>query len=370
MFMKGKGLILSILTGIVLMQVCFGQTLALNENNNTFVQSTNNKSEEKDQNESTLNNQTEEDRREELIDYRNETTKVFKDPDGIIRAEVSSKPIHFLKDGAWMDFDNTLIDTLDGEYKNKRNKFEVSFPKNMEKNKGLLKYEIKGHKIEIRLNEQPIGKDKRNVYTGLEPSSAEIDKSKVKYSSIYPGVSFEYLVEGTKVKEKITLNSYQNMNTFEFFIKTNGKLECKDENGELIFRDSSSGEFLFKFEKPFMYDSNPQKNSISYDLRQEISSVKDGFILTLEINEEYLKDPSRVFPIIVDPIINDVYNSGDAFISELAPNTNHSNHQYLTIGGKKRGLIKWTLPNVANMDVKYASLGVAPSYGVIVNNCY
>ncbi|MGE4273546.1 MAG: hypothetical protein AB7E31_11835 [Desulfitobacterium sp.] len=36
----------------------------------------------------------------ELPWYRNETTKVFGNPDGTLTAEVSSEPIHFLKDNS------------------------------------------------------------------------------------------------------------------------------------------------------------------------------------------------------------------------------------------------------------------------------
>ena len=107
----------------------------------------------------------------------------------------------------------------------------------------------------------------------------ESQDNKAKFSNIYPGVTFDYSVDGSKVKENIILASYQGKNTFEFVIKGSGFTASKKPNGSIEFLDKSSGEFLFNIPRPYMFDSNQQagpEGVTSQEVTQEITPTNDG----------------------------------------------------------------------------------------------
>jgi hypothetical protein len=92
--------------------------------------------------------------RVELPQYRNETTKVYGNPDGTYTAEVFSEPVHYKEGDKWADIDNTLVPASDDDsLTNKKNKFSVKFPHNTQGKEltNLFDYSISGHDISVGL---------------------------------------------------------------------------------------------------------------------------------------------------------------------------------------------------------------------------
>jgi RHS repeat-associated protein len=308
-----------------------------------------------------------EENRVEIPTLRTETAKVFGNPDGTYTAEVMAKPIHFKKGDKWEEISNTLVPTPDGsEIENKQNKFKVKFPKNI-KTPGYTKlftYEISGRQIAFGFNDTPKN-EKLKVHTDKQDSTINNTKHSVLYKNVFKDVSFEYKVDGSKVKENIILNSYQGKNSFEFYIKAKGIKAEKKENGQIVFSDETTGEFLFFIERPFMFDSsgeNSSEGAVSQNVSQDISTADGGFILTVVADDSYLADPKRVYPVTIDPWV-DVFQAEDTWI---ASGTNYNNHytDYLFIGnhtefGKTRSLLKWVLPTIPNAEVVDAQIGLS-----------
>ncbi len=76
----------------------------------------------------------------EIEEERDEFTKVFKSNDGTKTAIISATPIHYKTDEGWDDIENTLVEEtrVTGKvYKNKRNDFTVTIPKELSANKEL-----------------------------------------------------------------------------------------------------------------------------------------------------------------------------------------------------------------------------------------
>lgn len=301
----------------------------------------------------------------EIPSLRNETSKVYATPEGNYRAEVSLEPIHYLENNQWVEIDNTLVATEDEQYfENKKNKFKVKFPnkpKNTKKEE-LFTYSTKGHDITLELYTSPT-QDKTNVYSGVAVPETIVKKNQVKYDETYDDVIFDYVVDGSKVKENIILNSYQGKNTFQFKLKATGLNAVKKEDGSIHFVNSK-GEFLFLIQRPYMYDSNKEagpEGVVSQAVTQDIERVQDGFILTLTADEAFLKDPNRVYPVTIDPWI-DVFQAQDTYIAK-GTSYNYYNNDHMFVGyhstvGITRALMKWTLPDIPNAEVTGASLGV------------
>jgi hypothetical protein len=298
--------------------------------------------------------------REEVKDLRNEISKVYKNPDGTYTAEVMSDPIHYKNGSQWDDIDNELVESSDGNnFENKKNKFKVKFNKSVSsENKRLLTYNIDKHNVDFEVYKEP---------KSVNVAKLNVNNNKIEYQDLYDGVSYEYKLDSSKVKENIILNSYPGTNTFKFLIKTNSLTAKKMDNGIINFYDKSTNNFVFYIQKPYMFDSREgNESNISQDIHQEISETSNGYILTITADDSYLKSQDRVYPVTIDPWI-DTFPTIDTFVASKDSNsTFHYNDHSLYAGydtnlGHTRTYLKWNsdiLPYVPDADVVSAKLGL------------
>lgn len=303
--------------------------------------------------------------RVEIPSLRTENAKVFENTDGTFTSEVMLEPIHYKDGEEWKEIDNTIVPSSNGkEVENKQNKYKVKFPKNPVKDGYTQLFSYKVLKKEITFG---IDQDSKNVKGHNKANNVQHSSkgNKVSYNGLFKDVNFDYVVEGSKVKENIVLNSYQGKNTFEFHIKGNGISGKKREDGIIEFTDSKTGEFLFLIQRPYMFDSSGEEGTegaLSHDVYQDITKVDDGYLLTVKADEKYLTDPNRVYPVTIDPWI-DVFDAQDTYVSDKNPTSNFSNESLLYIGndtarGKTRSLLKWNLPSIPNAVVTGGEIGL------------
>ncbi|MED4404101.1 DNRLRE domain-containing protein [Metabacillus fastidiosus] len=319
---------------------------------------------EESQVETAKNNESIDSSSVEVESLRNETTKVYLNTDGSYTAEAYTKPIHYKKDNKWHDIDNTLIENSTQELENKSNSFKVKFPKKPKKeNKSkLYTFSTKGHEAVVEFIDNTNTKPK--VHNGLKDTVSKPNKNKVKYENLYDGVTFDYAVDSSKIKENIILDSYRGKNTFQFNLLTQGLKAAKKEDGTIEFTDSKTGEFLFYIQRPYMYDSSKSK-SISEQVTQEITPTESGFTLTITADEAYLKDPNRVYPVVIDPWI-DNFKTSDAFVAS-DPDYGFGLLDYLSVGssanfGKTRTYLRWNpLPEIPDAEIVGGSVGIYQS---------
>ena len=301
----------------------------------------------------------------ELSWLRNETTKVFGNPDGTYKAEVSLEPIHFLQDGKWHDIDNTLVETSDGStVQNKANRFQVRFPLNPQqaKSTNLFNYTISGHEIAFGLKNNQSDKGPK-VHTRPLPTRGEFKGNTLRYKNIFNDVTLEYIVDGSKVKENIILHSYQGKNTFEFFIEAPTLLAEKVEDGSIEFTEPG-GRFLFRIPRPYMFDAKfaaGEDGAVSQEVSQDIATTDGGYILTITADESFLTNSGTMYPVTIDPWI-DVFNTEDTYIAS-GTSHNYHNNDHMFVGyhstiGRTRALAKWNLPDIPNAVVTSAEIGL------------
>jgi hypothetical protein len=232
----------------------------------------------------------------EIPSLRTETSKVYENPDGTLTAEVMDEPIHYKEGNSWVDIDNTLVNNSDGtEIENKHNDFKVEFKKdvNATNNHELLTYQINQKQIQLFLSPDSQNLENENELNNV---TANNQANEVSYHDLYPDISFQYKVDGSKVKENIILDSYKGIHTFQFFIKASGLTASKQADGTILFKDEKTGSKQFFLQSPFMFESDKElltSSNVSHDVTQDIKPVPDGFILTVNADENYLKDPNR-----------------------------------------------------------------------------
>lgn len=266
---------------------------------------------------------------EELISLRKPKEKYFLNKNGTITAYVYDSDVHYLDNGVYKEISNEIEDK--GEYfSNEKNSFQTFFYK---QSKDLFR----------------IKKDDYYL-TFYVKDSADLKLNKkinlLNYKNVVRDVDFNYKIMPSKLKESIILNCRETIpEKLEFIVDTNLNLEIDEKQ---VLAKGPEGVVL-TIAEPYMMDA---KGNRDYCINYELQKVDEGYLLSIALDTEWLRDPDVAFPVIIDPtIINDknevVY---DSFISSNAGDTNFNSSETLELGVEsnttKRILLKFPLPEI------------------------
>ena len=276
---------------------------------------------------------------------REENVKHFRMSDGSYKAAQYDVPVHFMLNGEWTDYDNTLteVDADDEENENK-------LVKNKDLKNALADYTVRLSKKTNGKKFVRIEKDGYKLswyYTNAKKSTAQIAEvvaddddttleklsSKVTYEDVYKNTDFEYIVSSNSLKENIILKKSNVQSTFEAEYKVNG-LNPVQVDSHTINLVSEDNEIVYTISAPYMMDSNGE---ISTDVAIVLSNVKNNkFTVITTLDEEWLNDENRAYPVTVDPIIKTkqvAAQMSSAFVAASYPNRN-----YYTYGQQNGGV--------------------------------
>ncbi|KPU44236.1 tRNA3(Ser)-specific nuclease WapA precursor [Oxobacter pfennigii] len=254
----------------------------------------------------------------ELNEKRNQHAKYYLNNDGTITAEISANSRHYKdKNGKWQDISNEIASSSDEKgfnFSNKANSFKTDFAKNS----------ASGQLAALRLD-----KNQKISWNMADVNSVDAvnDTFSVTYPEILSDVDLKYVTFSDGLKENIILKSPDAANSYTFNFMSNGLLPEKQNDGSIALKDENTGEAVLVIPKPYMFDG---KNESSQDISMEIETGKnpDEFTVTVTADPNWLKDPSRAYPVTVDPTITTYNwytqvgsNGVDTFIAE---GTNYS----------------------------------------------
>ena len=316
----------------------------------------------------------------EIEDMRTEYTKYFRMSDGSYMAAQYAQPVHFEKNGEWMEYDCSLTEVSNEKaFKIENSDSEISFPEEFKaddsaqievsarnygirfsptvenrifkKYKGEIKdcKELKSSKITEEITQgNPV--DEKND-KNLKKLKIGNQKSAVAYSEIYSNVDIEYEISANQIKESIVLNKKQNKNKFEFVVDTDGLFPKKESDGSItLYADKECTQAVSSIAAPYMYDANGE---YSYDVNMEIAEKKGSYVLTVNASNKWLNDKAREYPVVIDPtIILDVGRAKtyDCYVDNSQASTSFPYDYYLYAGysslGKTRTYIKFDLPEL------------------------
>lgn len=317
---------------------------------------------------------------DEVTSLRTENSKTFYVGNGEYNRKYYFQPVHKKVNGKWTDISSSLVDSTDGSAVNTENALLTSkFNKKM--NNGQYgSFEVNGETVSYSL-----------VSASGEAGSVQVNdgtavykqkKNTVLYKNVFPDIDLRNLTFDQNIKEDLVFHSYQGYNTFKFHLKTSLLAE-QQKDGSINFHKNGSDATIFTLPKPFMDDSNfdqhsgdvAQSDHVIYNLVK----TDDGYDLTVQADASWLKDPSRVYPVYLDPSTS-ITTSSDAFIMSAYPDTNYSsssskwdstlNAYILKVGdydsttGNCYGYLSEDLSSLANMNVTSATFNayVAHSY--------
>jgi len=279
----------------------------------------------------------------EIIEQRTENTKVFYNEDGSYTKEIYFEPIHKKEKGkkVFEEISTSLVDDTanSNEVETENTILEPIFYKKM----------INGRYASFNLNDNEIsysileasGTDKEAIKAKDVTAKYKKKDNKIFHKGIFPDIDLQNIIFGENIKEDLVLNSYDGYHIFKFKLET--KLEAETQkDGSIIFRDSNSN-IVFELPKPFMTDSNyddqlgePKR---SENVFYELEDLEDGYLLTVNADQEWLSDPSRKYPVFIDPTTS-VNASSDTFVMSAYPTTNYSSSSSKWDAGQGQYVLK------------------------------
>lgn len=315
---------------------------------------------------------------------REQYSKHFLTKDGSYIAATYAEPVHYNKDGKWIDIDNTLNETKNeaGEtvYENKDNSFKVKFGSSADNNK-IVTINSDKHEISWSIDTEKkslLSSKNMPAVTNFDKKSlsalSENDKlmsagkasSKITYSSIYDGIDLNYSVNSQSLKEDIVLNKPTQISTFSFNINTNGlSAKLNEDNTVSLFDLKDPNKTIFLITAPFMYDSSKEKVE-STDIKVNLFESKDGYKYIITPDSEWLNAKERVYPVYIDPTTNqsDTMNMDDTYIHP-GDSASHNHYAETTMYvGTKSGVLNRSflrfkeLPNIYGGYVTGANLSL------------
>ena len=249
----------------------------------------------------------------------------FLNSDGTESVVIFPENIKYINEkGEIVEKDITLVKEKSGGYTVKASDYRVVFPEDI--GKGISFGYRDGNVSITPKNEKNSGK-------------LIVCENAVLYPDVFgESTALRYTPLLSGIKEDIILDKYTGKDSFTFIIDTENLNLTRNEDG-IVFTDGKK-ETVLNFGDVFAYDSNGNfvKGSLSVDKNYD----EKGYLVTVSIGKEFLTDPKTVYPVIIDPTINESSDGSkiqDApvFNSASYMGTNCGSYIYNSIGATSLG---------------------------------
>jgi len=233
----------------------------------------------------------------------------YVNPDGTHTLRQSAQPLN-VKDsrGAWQPVDTALdTDSSTGRVTARRHPLRPS---------------LAGHSNDAELVSVEV--DGRRAALSLEQaaaSPARVDRGEVGYADVRPDTDLAYQVTNGAVKETIRLRRppAPGAAAWRFRLTTTGLTpRLESDGGSVSLVDDSTGKATIVLPPVETWDSSgttdkpPATTGGSYHL----DKVSNGWMLTVSVDETWLRDPKRVYPVSVDPTFATADDVSDSYKSD------------------------------------------------------
>ena len=152
-------------------------------------------------------------------------------------------------------------------------------------------------------------------------------KNYISYENVLNGTDLIYEMLNGCLKEYVLLKDKSVPTEYMFIFYTPELAVMKTENGTVEFI-SASNETVFELGSLFAVDSNGEyTDALEYSLEETGKSGE--YKITVSISEDYLNDPQRAFPVLVDPSIN-IYGADKTYDTFVSSKNGCANKNYYT----------------------------------------
>ncbi len=273
----------------------------------------------------------------ELTEKREANVKHFRLSDGSYIAAQYPVAVHTKdENGHFADIDNTLkADATDITTSNAR----VKFAKKITGNERL--YAMKDGKYHVKMSLLGAQKGTTGEVQNFEdaPTDTQLQKmmyleklhSRVLYKDILDGTDIEYILSGLNVKENLLVKEKRETYIYKFRMELSNLTAQMDANGNIYLKDKE--EDIYTIPAPVVADADgvyAPSDAAWYTLQEEGNGK---YMLTVQVDADWMNDAARAYPVTVDPTINAETNSMyDTYTDSSAPTTDYGDSESLCVG--------------------------------------
>lgn len=250
---------------------------------------------------------------------------VWRNPDKSLTARTYSGQVNFkATDGSWQPIDTRLRADGEGRTVNRGGPLAVRFAGDASASE-LVRVGGEAGSVSFRLDGVATAED--SVIAPSAQSSGVVSgdaSDTITYSNALPGVDVRYQMLSTALKEAIVLNQPLANGTlpeFRFSVTSKGLRAQTTDDGTIQFVDSD-GQVAFVIPVGQALDATGAATPVSFQLVS--SADPDVSALVVSVDEKWLSDPNRQFPVTIDPTVTTVTTGYDADIASLHADTNYS----------------------------------------------
>ncbi len=253
----------------------------------------------------------------EDISKRGKNTKHFRLQNGNFMAVMYDRPVHKLDPdtGKYVDIASEVQET-DTDYEAVMDHFKVRLPKTEGKDR-FVTVEKDGREVSWKFIPRSASRRKKSAAAfSRRPKQSPWDigdHPSVKYEKADTNTDLQYDVADDGVKESIVLTKDLGCKTFTFQMKFKGLVPMLSEDNKTVFLvrdDEDLGAELPEMQIPpaFMEDAN---EAFCDDIHYEIRKTDEGTFLDLVLDTDWLSDPERSYPVVIDPRVEISYYSNN-----------------------------------------------------------
>ncbi|MEV5714652.1 PA14 domain-containing protein [Amycolatopsis mediterranei] len=227
-----------------------------------------------------------------IVVSRSMFTDEFRNPDGTHTVRQSVEPLN-AKDanGTWQPVDTTLRkDAASGRVQPGIHPLKPSLAG-------------KGDDPAVLAVNLPTGKVSLG-FDGARPVAAKVDGNRASYPDIAPDADLDYEVTAGAVKETVVLKRPPARARWRFRLSAPGltpALDRQDGTGSVLLKDAA-GKVPASIPPVQTWDSAADAAAMTGG-HYAIERSGDSWLLTVSVDNGWLRDPKRVYPVSVDPTI-------------------------------------------------------------------
>jgi RHS repeat-associated protein len=188
-----------------------------------------------------------------------------------------------------------------------------------------------------------------------------VSGNKAIYEAVARDTRLSYEATASGFKETLELGSAKAPDEFHFYVYHEGLALRQDETGQWGFYAPGAKEPVFLMADLEVYDSTAEGAVYCSGAQLKVTPSDGGSLVTYTVPEKWLSDPSRTWPVLVDPsvTIKGTSNTWDTFLNYSAPTTSYGSSQEIKVGyipneGDHLGLIRFDLDDLT-ADNRYVT---------------
>lgn len=249
---------------------------------------------------------------------------MYRNADGSRTRRVYSEPVYARRpDGSWAPIELDLAPDGAGRIAPKLAPYRVSFAASATDGNIAALALDGGHEVAFALR-------------GAAAAPGEVSGERVGYPEVRPAADLRFGATANGLKEALVVRSAAAPATYDFELRLRGLTPALDEaTGIIALSDDANGAVRAVIPAGWMRDA---RGAVSHGFRYRLSRSGRGWVLRVELDQVWLHDDRRAFPVTVDPSVQVNDDADDTYVTKGAPG-NHSGEESLKAGNAGSGRI-------------------------------